>query len=36
MTRAAGAILAGSIGALVGGTFGSKFPIIHGKIIYRQ
>ena len=36
MTRGPGVILGSGIGALVGGTFISKFPIIHGKVIYRR
>ena len=36
LTRGGGALLIGSIGALVGGTMGKEFPILHGKVIYRR
>jgi hypothetical protein len=36
LTRSGGALLLGGIGALVGGSFGSEFPAIHGKVIYRR
>ncbi|HEX9112296.1 MAG TPA: hypothetical protein VF845_12520 [Terriglobales bacterium] len=36
LTRGGGALLLGGIGALVGGSFGSEFPVIHGKVVYRR
>jgi hypothetical protein len=36
LTRGGGALLLGGIGALVGGSFGREFPVIHGKVIYRR
>ena len=36
VTRGGGAILLGAIGALVGGSMASEFPVIHGKVVYRR
>ena len=36
LTRGGGALLLGSLGALIGGSFGREFPVIHGKIVYRR
>ena len=36
VTRGGGALLLGGLGALVGGSFGREFPIIHGKVVYRR
>jgi len=36
LTRGGGALLLGGLGALIGGSFGSEFPIIHGKVVYRR
>jgi hypothetical protein len=36
LTRGGGALLIGGIGALVGGSFGREFPVIHGKVVYRR
>lgn len=36
VTRGGGALLLGSIGALIGGSFGRDFPVIHGKVVYRR
>lgn len=35
-TREGGALLLGAAGAIFGWFFGSKFHVLHGKIIYRQ
>jgi hypothetical protein len=36
LTRGAGILLLGGIGALIGGSFGKDFPVIHGKVVYRR
>jgi uncharacterized protein YcfJ len=36
LTRGGGALLIGALGALVGGSFGREFPVIHGKVVYRR
>jgi hypothetical protein len=36
LTRGGGALLLGGIGALVGGSFGSEFSVMHGRVIYRR
>ena len=36
VTRGGGAFLLGGIGAVGGGSFGRDFPVIRGKVIYRQ
>jgi hypothetical protein len=36
LTREGGALLLGTVGALIGGSFGRDFPIFHGKVIYRR
>jgi len=36
VTRGGGALLIGGLGALVGGSFGREFPIIHRKVVYRR
>jgi hypothetical protein len=36
LDRAAGALVLGTVGALVGGVFGRDFPIFHGKVIYKR
>jgi hypothetical protein len=36
LTREGGALLLGTVGALIGGSFGRDFPIFHGKMIYRR
>ena|SRR5882672_7478931 len=36
LTRGGGALLLGTVGALIGGSFGRDFPIFHGKVIYRK
>jgi hypothetical protein len=36
LTRGGGALLLGGIGALIGGSFGSQFPVIHGMVVYRR
>jgi hypothetical protein len=36
LTRGGGALLIGGLGALVGGSFGREFPVIHGKVVYRR
>lgn len=36
LTREGSALLLGTTGALVGGTFGPLFPITHGPVVYRR
>jgi hypothetical protein len=36
VTRGGGAILLGGLGGLMGGFFGSEFPVIHSKVVYRR
>ena len=36
MTRGGSTLLLGSFGALIGGSFGKEFPVIHGKVVYRR
>jgi hypothetical protein len=36
LTRGGGALLLGSIGAVIGGSFGRDFPVIHGRVVYRR
>jgi hypothetical protein len=36
LDRPGGALVLGTVGALVGGAFGRDFPIFHGKVIYKR
>jgi hypothetical protein len=35
-SRAGGALLLGTIGGLMGGVFARDFPIVHGRVVYKQ
>jgi hypothetical protein len=36
LTRGGSTLLLGGIGALIGGSFGRDFPVIHGKVVYQR
>ena len=36
LTRGGSVLLLSGIGALVGGSFGRDFPVVHGRVVYRQ